>query len=79
MVAFLDIPHYMYMYIKKLTAKYSDELEDDWYFDLGYNYAFSINIFVIALIFSSSAPLMPAFATLFFSIKVLNLTLKFYI
>jgi hypothetical protein len=73
MIAFLDIPHFMYMYMKKLTSKYSDELEDDWYFDLGYHYAFSVSIFIITLIFSVSVPLLPIFGCTFFSIKVNNI------
>lgn len=70
MVSFLDIPHHLYMYFKKLTSKYSDELEDDWYFDLGYQYAFSISVFIVTLIFSASAPLLAICGCLFFTIKV---------
>jgi hypothetical protein len=70
MLAFLDIPHFLYMKKKQFSAKYSDELEDDWYFDLGYHYAFSISMFIITLIFSTSAPLLTIFGCFFFSIKV---------
>lgn len=36
MMAILDIPHHLFMYMKKSFSKYSDDLHDDWYFDLGY-------------------------------------------
>jgi hypothetical protein len=67
------------MLMKKITSKYSDELEDDWYFDLGYHYAFSVSIFLITLIFSSSAPLLPIFGFLFFSIKVIVIVIIFLV
>ena len=69
MIAFLDIPHHMYMYMKRVFSKYSSEQLDDWYFDLGYQYAFSLSIFVIGFVFSVSAPLLSIFGFLFFSIK----------
>ena len=50
--------------------KYSDEQEDDWYFDLGYQYAYSMSIFIIALVYSISVPLMSVFGCLFFFFKV---------
>jgi hypothetical protein len=72
MVAILDIPHHAYLFWKRHTSVFSKlyEIEDDWYFDLGYQYAFSLSIFIIALIYSATVPLIPFIATLFFGIKV---------
>jgi len=42
---------------------------DDWYFDLGYHFAFSITVFTVVIIFSAAAPLIPIFGFLFFAIK----------
>ena len=74
-VQILDIPHYLYMQVKKCCRKnkkyYDEELVDDWYFDLGYHYAYSIVIFTIVFIFSASAPLIPVFGFLFFTFKVI--------
>jgi hypothetical protein len=53
--------------------KYGNEeikIEDDWYFDLGYHFAFAITVFTIVFIFSTSAPLIPVFGFLFFTFKV---------
>jgi|LauGreDrversion4_2_1035121.scaffolds.fasta_scaffold136758_2 quinol-cytochrome oxidoreductase complex cytochrome b subunit len=71
MIAFLDIPHTLYMYLKRGFRKYNDEMEDDWYFDLGYQYAFSISVFIMTLIFVVSAPLLSIAGWLFFLIKYL--------
>lgn len=71
----LDLPHYLYNKFRGLCKKrriYSDnDLEDDWYFDLGYHFSFSITVFTVALIFSASTPLIPFFAFLFFAFKYL--------
>lgn len=70
MITFLDLPHHFYLMFKNIFRSYKKELRDDWYFDLAYHYAFSLSIFIIALIFSSAAPLMTFFGFLFFFIKV---------
>ena len=49
---------------------YDIEIKDDWYFDLGYHFAFSITVFTMVFLFSASAPLIPVFGFLFFTIKV---------
>jgi len=46
-----------------------EEIEDDWYFDLGYHFAFSITIFTVIYIFSAAVPLIPLFGFLFFAFK----------
>ena len=69
----LDIPHYLYMGLKKMLNKtyYTNEqVEDDYYFDIGYSYAFVVSVFIIVLIFSASAPIIPFFGFLFFMFKV---------
>jgi hypothetical protein len=60
-IALLDIPHKLWKMISK---------KDDWFFDLGYNYAFSLSIFVIALLYSTTAPLSSVCGFFFFLIKV---------
>ena len=72
MIAILDIPHHAYLFWKRYTSPFSKiyEIEDDWYFDLGYQYAFSLSIFIIALIYSATVPIIPVIATFFFGIKV---------
>ena len=44
-------------------------MEDDWFFDLGYHFAFSIMVFILILIFSASVPLIPLFGFIFFAFK----------
>ena len=44
-------------------------MEDTWYFDIGYHFAFSLTIFTIALVFSAAVPLIPFFGFLFFAFK----------
>ncbi|CDW80277.1 integral membrane protein [Stylonychia lemnae] len=72
-VQILDIPHFIYMKLKRLFMKSrnyeQDEIEDDWYFDLGYHFAFSITIFSVVYIFSAAVPLIPLFGFLFFAFK----------
>lgn len=79
-IQILDIPHYLYMAMKKGCCKCGkkkskfeseDEIIDDWYFDLGYHYAWAIVIFTLVFIFSASAPLIPVFGFLFFTFKVM--------
>lgn len=43
--------------------------KDRWYFDIGYNIAFTQIIYCIVLIFSTVAPLVTLFGCLYFSIK----------
>ena len=72
MVTILDIPHFLYMWMKRTCSRrkrFDDEVEDDWYFDLGYNFAFSITIFTVVYIFSASVPLISFFGFLFFALK----------
>ena len=72
MVTILDIPHFMYMWMKRTCSRkkrFNNEIEDDWYFDLGYNFAFSITIFTVVYIFSASVPLISFFGFLFFVFK----------
>ncbi len=45
------------------------EIEDDWYFDIGYSYAISLSIFIIGLIYSATVPLIPLFTCFYFAIK----------
>jgi Calcium-dependent channel, 7TM region, putative phosphate len=74
-IQILDIPHYIYMSVKRCFSKkkyYEEELIDDWYFDLGYHYAYAIVIFTLVFIFSASAPLIPVFGFLFFTFKVIS-------
>lgn len=72
-VQILDIPHFLYVKFKKLFFRskiYEDEdIIDDWYFDLGYQFAFVITIFTVVFIFSSSVPLIPLFGSVFFIFK----------
>lgn len=72
-VQILDIPHFIYMKLKRLFMRSQiyeeDEIEDDWYFDLGYHFAFSITIFTVIYIFSAAVPLIPLFGFLFFAFK----------
>lgn len=72
MVTILDIPHHLYMWLKIKMSPFSNlyEVEDDWYFDMGYSYAISLSIFIIGLIYSATVPLIPVFTSLFFAIKV---------
>lgn len=42
-----------------------------WFFDLGYSVAYSVAMFAMVLIFSTSVPLILPFGTLFFGIKYL--------
>lgn len=80
-IAFLDIPHKLYMFFKNRFRKYDEDIPDDWYFDLGYQYAFSISVFLMTLIFVASAPHMSIFGCLFFVNKYLvdkyNLTVMY--
>lgn len=59
--------------MKKTCSKkkkfFDKEIDDDWFFDIGYHFAFSIIIFTIVFIFSTSAPLVPIFGFMFFSLK----------
>lgn len=72
-IQILDLPHYLYMTMKKFLmrsrAYLEDEVEDDYYFDLGYHFAFSITIFTVIFIFSAAVPLIPCFGFLFFGFK----------
>jgi hypothetical protein len=72
-VQILDIPHFIYMKLKKLFMKskiYDGvAIEDDWYFDLGYHFAFSITIFTVIYLFSAAVPLIPLFGFVFFAFK----------
>ncbi len=72
-IQILDLPHYFYMMLKKFLmrskAYLEDEVEDDYYFDLGYHFAFSITIFTLIFIFSAAVPLIPCFGFLFFGFK----------
>lgn len=72
-VQVLDIPHYLYIRMKKLFMSSNiyeeEEVEDDWYFDLGYHFAFSITIFTVIFLFSAAVPLIPLFGFLFFTFK----------
>jgi hypothetical protein len=61
MITFLDIPHQAYCLVTK--AK-------DWYFDLAYNYAISLSVFIIVLIYSTVAPILTIIGCCFFYIKV---------
>ena len=72
MVTILDIPHHLYKWWKIKTSPYSKmfEIEDDWYFDIGYSYAISLSIFIIGLIYSATVPLIPLFTCHYFAIKV---------
>lgn len=70
-IAFLDIPHKLYMFFKNRFSKYDEDIPDDWYFDLGYQYAFSISVFLMTLVFVASAPLLSIFGCLFFVMKYL--------
>jgi len=80
-IAFLDIPHKLYMFFKNRFSKYDEDIPDDWYFDLGYQYAFSISVFLMTLIFVASAPHLSIFGCLFFVMKYLvdkyNLTVMY--
>lgn len=78
-VQILDIPHYLYMGMKRFFSKefYEDEVEDDWYFDIAYHYAFAISVFIIVLVFSASVPFIPLFGFLFFTFKVSSLMILF--
>jgi hypothetical protein len=70
----LDLPHYIYVKMKKCCTKkrkyMETKFEDDWYFDIGYHFAFSITVFTVVFIFSVAAPLIPIFGFLFFTLKV---------
>lgn len=72
-VQILDIPHFLYVKFKKFFFKShiyeDDDIIDDWYFDLGYQFAFVITIFTVIFIFSSSVPLIPLFGFVFFAFK----------
>jgi hypothetical protein len=59
---------------KKYGKDEDDKVIDDWYFDLGYHYAYIIIIFTLVFIFSASAPLIPVFGFLFFTFKVSSYT-----
>lgn len=61
MITFLDIPHQAYCFVTK--AK-------NWYFDLAYNYAISLSVFIIVLIYSTVAPVLTIIGCCFFYIKV---------
>ena len=53
MVSILDIPHSLYLYFKKCSKKnkYIDgPVEDDWYFDIGYYFAFALTMFTIVFL-----------------------------
>lgn len=69
----LDIPHHIYLSLKRCCSKnkkyYEEDIIDDWYFDLGYHYAFAVVAFTMIFIFSASAPLIPVFGFLFFTFK----------
>jgi len=71
----LDVPHYLYLLMKRFLTKskqyLQDEIVDDWFFDLGYHFAFSLTIFTIVFIFSAAVPLIPAFGFIFFGFKYL--------
>jgi hypothetical protein len=78
MVQILDVPHFLYLGIKRFLSRPKEwetgedgtgGVEDDWYFDIGYHFAFSITIFTVVLIFSASVPLIPLFGFLFFAFK----------
>ena len=73
MVQILDIPHFLYIKMKRFFFKSQiyeeDDVIDDWYFDLGYQFAFSITIFTIVFLFSAAVPLIPLFGFLFFAFK----------
>lgn len=72
-IQILDVPHYLYMMMKRFLTRtkayLEDEVEDDYYFDLGYHFAFSITIFTVIFIFSAAVPLIPLFGFLFFGFK----------
>jgi hypothetical protein len=70
MKGILDLPHYLYKKYLLYFSKYATDQEDKWYFDLGYQYAFSLSIFTIAMIYSVSTPLIPIFGSIFFALKV---------
>ena len=55
--------------MKKRIYLNENDIEDDWYFDIGYHFAFSITVFVIILIFSASVPLIPLFGFLYFALR----------
>lgn len=63
------------MGMKRLLQRreYLEDVEDDWFFDLGYHYAFAISVFIIVFIFSASVPLIPFFGFLFFFFKVISI------
>jgi len=46
-----------------------EEQKDDYYFDLGYFFAYSTVIYTIGLFFSTIAPLIPLICFLFFAVK----------
>ena len=71
MVTIIDFPHHLYIWWKTKTSPYSKmfEIEDDWYFDIGYSYAISLSIFIIGLIYSGTVPLIPLFTCQYFAIK----------
>lgn len=43
--------------------------KDRWYFDMGYNIAFTQIIYCVVLVFASVAPLITLFGSLYFTIK----------
>lgn len=73
MVQILDVPHFIYLGMKRMflrTQEYqNNDVEDDWYFDIGYHFAFSITIFTVIYLFSASVPLIPLFGFIFFAFK----------
>lgn len=53
--------------------KKDEQIADDWFFDIGYHFGFSITVFIVVFMFSCCAPLIPLFGFLFFMIKVSKL------
>lgn len=80
-IQLLDLPHYFYLCFKKKVCRRKrksskeSKLEDDWFFDIGYHFAFSITIFTLVFLFSTAVPLIPIFGFLYFAFKV-NLSLN---
>ena len=70
MIYMLDIPHYIYMKMKKRNSYNKEKVKDDWYFDFSYHYAFAISVYFITIIYSASAPLISFFGVIFFYFKV---------
>ncbi|CDW87165.1 integral membrane protein [Stylonychia lemnae] len=71
----LDAPHQLYLLFVRCCKKnrpylkQNGRLEDNWYFDISYHFAFSITVFIIIMIFSASVPLIPLFGFFYFSIR----------